>query len=153
MQDIRPGMKRGDESSATAAQFLRRRVERPLLVLGAHEHQRKPKRRNRWLAHVAAAVAVLLHCACSLLVHAAAQVVSESLGTWSTASLSEARWWLAATSLPKQGLAIFAGGAGTLCDCYCDDCREACGVKGVWGGVEKHAWEECCVLRARCDDS
>jgi hypothetical protein len=138
VQDTRPGMKRGDKSSANApAQLLRRRVERPRLSLGAHEHQRKPKRRNRWLAHVAAAVAVLLHCACSLLVHAAAQkVVSESLGTWSTANLSEARSNLAATSLPNEGLAIFAGGQGTSCDFYCDDCREGCGVRGmcVWEG-------------------
>ena len=56
-------------------------------------------------------------------------------GNWSTAVLSEARNNLAATSLPNQGLAIFAGGAGTSCDCHCDDCREACGVMGMWGGV------------------
>ena len=31
-------------------------------------------------------------------------------GRWSTAALSEARVNLAATSLPSQGLAIFAGG-------------------------------------------
>jgi hypothetical protein len=37
-------------------------------------------------------------------------------GTWSTAVLSVARNELAATSLPNQGLAIFAGGASTLND-------------------------------------
>ncbi len=37
-------------------------------------------------------------------------------GNWSTANLSEARYYLAATSLPNQGLAIFAGGYGTSCD-------------------------------------
>jgi hypothetical protein len=37
-------------------------------------------------------------------------------GNWSTAVLSEARYWLAATSLPNQGLAIFAGGSSTSCD-------------------------------------
>ncbi len=31
-------------------------------------------------------------------------------GRWSTAALSMARYSLAATSLPSQGLAIFAGG-------------------------------------------
>jgi hypothetical protein len=31
-------------------------------------------------------------------------------GSWSTAALSVARYYLAATSLPDQGLAIFAGG-------------------------------------------
>jgi hypothetical protein len=33
-------------------------------------------------------------------------------GKWSTAALSVARYYLAATSLPNQGLAIFAGGGG-----------------------------------------
>jgi hypothetical protein len=31
-------------------------------------------------------------------------------GNWSTAQMSEARYGLAATSLPSQGLALFAGG-------------------------------------------
>ncbi len=34
--------------------------------------------------------------------------------TWSTAALSEARSDLAATSLPDQGLAIFAGGIAII---------------------------------------
>ena len=143
-------MKRGDESSANApAQFLRRRAERPLLALGGHEPRRSPNRRNRRLAHVAVAVAVLLHCACSLLVHTAAEkVVTESLGPWSTANLSEARFLLASTSLPNQGLAIFAGGGGTSCDCCCDDCglRGMCGCVAGGGGGEMHAWEECGLL-------
>jgi hypothetical protein len=126
-------MKCGDESSANAP-FLRLRFERLLIALGAHEPKRNPKGSNRRLAHVAAAVAVLLHCACSLLVHAAAQKVAlETFGNWSTANLSEARYRLAATSLPNQGLVIFAGGQGVSCDYYCDDCREACGVRGVLG--------------------
>jgi hypothetical protein len=33
-------------------------------------------------------------------------------GRWSTAALSVARGYLAATSLPNQGVAIFAGGTG-----------------------------------------
>jgi hypothetical protein len=37
-------------------------------------------------------------------------IYNASSGLWSTASLSEARWDLAATSLPNQELAIFAGG-------------------------------------------
>jgi hypothetical protein len=42
---------------------------------------------------------------------AAAQHVNAApLGTWTTASLSVARESLAATSLPNDGLAIFAGG-------------------------------------------
>ena len=37
-------------------------------------------------------------------------------------------------TLLHQGLAMFAGGAGTSCECYCDDCREACGLRSE-GGV------------------
>jgi hypothetical protein len=144
-------MKRGDESCANApAQFLRRLVERPLLALGAHEPRRSPKHHNRRIAQVAAgAAAVLLHCVCSMLVNAEAQKVAlESLGPWSTANLSEARWFLAATSLPNQGLAIFAGGQGTSCNIICDDCRGACGVRGMVEEGVGHA----CVGGVRCDE-
>jgi hypothetical protein len=43
-------------------------------------------------------------------------IFDATTGNWSTAVLSEARYYLAATSLPNQGLAIFAGGGGTSCD-------------------------------------
>ena len=39
-------------------------------------------------------------------------------GAWSTAALSQARFNLAATSLPDAGVAIFAGGNGTCCNVY-----------------------------------
>jgi hypothetical protein len=39
-------------------------------------------------------------------------------GAWSTAALSEGRASLAATSLPNQGLAIFAGGAFMSACCH-----------------------------------
>ncbi len=35
-------------------------------------------------------------------------------GSWSTAKLSVGRSDLSATSLPSQGLALFAGGSGAL---------------------------------------
>ena len=35
-------------------------------------------------------------------------------GAWSTAKLSVARFDISATSLPSQGLALFAGGTGAL---------------------------------------
>ena len=44
----------------------------------------------------------------------AVDIFDASSGRWSTAVLSVARWALASTSLPNQGLAIFAGGGG-LC--------------------------------------
>jgi hypothetical protein len=68
-----------------------------------------------------------------------ADIFNAITGNWSTAVLSEARLTLVATSLPNQGLAIFAGGQSK--SCYCDDCRKACGVE--LGGM--HAWEECGV--------
>jgi len=37
-------------------------------------------------------------------------IFNATSGTWSTAALSVARYWLAATSLPNYGLTIFAGG-------------------------------------------
>ena len=40
-------------------------------------------------------------------------IYDATAGTWSTAALSVARVWLAATSLPNAGLAFFAGGWGT----------------------------------------
>ena len=39
-------------------------------------------------------------------------VFNATAGSWSTAALSAARSYVAATSLPNFGLAIFAGGAG-----------------------------------------
>jgi hypothetical protein len=43
-------------------------------------------------------------------------IFDATTGNWSTAVLSVARSGLAATSLPNQGLAIFAGGNSTSCD-------------------------------------
>jgi hypothetical protein len=45
-------------------------------------------------------------------------IFNVTAGIWSTAILSEARFQLAATSLPNFGIAIFAGGRGTHCH-YC----------------------------------
>ena len=47
----------------------------------------------------------------------AVDIFNVTSGAWSTANLSVARYWLAATSLPNAGVAIFAGG-GTFCDVY-----------------------------------
>ena len=67
-----------------------------------------------------AGVALLIACA-SLMPCAAAgsglsnvvDIFNVASGAWSTAALSVARVYLAATSLPN--LAIFAGGFGTCC--------------------------------------
>ena len=57
-----------------------------------------------------ATIAVLLSSLCIVGVAASQQGRSVCLEQWSTAVLSVARYYLAATSLPNQGLAIFAGG-------------------------------------------
>ena len=70
-------------------------------------------------------------------------------GTWSTAALSAARGYLAATSLPNLGVAIFAGGYGT-CYWYClSCCMRRCFVRGM------HELQECdrfceCVCVTPC---
>ena len=45
-------------------------------------------------------------------------IFNVTAGTWSTAALSQARRYLAATSLPDAGVAIFAGGYCTSCDVF-----------------------------------
>jgi hypothetical protein len=56
----------------------------------------------------AAAVAVMFCCLC--VIGTAAAQPGQCPAAWTTAALSVAREVLAATSLPEQGLAIFAGG-------------------------------------------
>jgi hypothetical protein len=60
----------------------------------------------------AAAVAVMFCCLCVIGTAAAQQ--GQCPSAWTTAALSVARGYLAATSLPEQGLAIFAGGYAGL---------------------------------------
>jgi hypothetical protein len=60
----------------------------------------------------AVAVTVLLCLSC--IVHVAAAQLEACPGAWSTAALSVALFNVAATSLPNQGLAIFAGGFTSL---------------------------------------
>ena len=73
---------------------------------------------------------VNLLCFFILGVFAASSGVSDAVdifnvksGTWTTAVLSVARTYLAATSLPNDGLAIFAGGWGALFLHYVFACR------------------------------
>jgi len=65
----------------------------------------------------------------------AVDIFNASSGLWSTAALSVARDLLAATSLPNQGLAIFAGGRGLQFD-FCDEyCGVFCVVRVEGGGM------------------
>jgi hypothetical protein len=69
-------------------------------------------------------VAVFATCACLMPCAAVSgwsnvvDIFNVRTGTWSTAALSQARGYLAATSLPDAGVAIFAGGACTSCDVF-----------------------------------
>jgi hypothetical protein len=51
-------------------------------------------------------------------------------GTWSTAALRQARTGLSSTSLPGAGVAIFAGGQCTFCDCLFCVLRDGYGCEG-----------------------
>ena len=51
-----------------------------------------------------------MQCAESFVVSNAVDIFDLTSGRWTTAALSVARCNLSATSLPEQGLAIFAGG-------------------------------------------
>jgi hypothetical protein len=65
-------------------------------------------------------------------VNNAVDIFNVTSGAWSTAALSVGRLNLAATSLPNQGLAIFAGGYGTCCHVYFR-VFACCGVRvGEW---------------------
>jgi hypothetical protein len=59
----------------------------------------------------------------------AVDIFDATSGRWRTAALSVARGSLAATSLPNQGLAIFAGGTGTV-DSNVVDIFDA--TSGLW---------------------
>ncbi len=64
-------------------------------------------------------------------------IFNADTGTWTTAALSQARNFLAATSLPNEGVAIFAGGEGMFC-CVClSCCRMGLGARG-------------CMIRVQC---
>ncbi len=57
-------------------------------------------------------------------------IFDATAGTWSTAALSAARAFLAATSLPSAGLAFFAGGYGTFFLCLFEVMRDAMVCEG-----------------------
>ena len=79
---------------------------------------------------------VLLFAGCVFVSMAAAQHGnSASPGTWTNATLSVARFLLAAASLPNEGLAIFAGGVGASYVLMSVIGGVVCGEGGgVWAG-------------------
>jgi hypothetical protein len=81
-------------------------------------------------------VAVSAMCACLMPCTAVSgysnvvDIFNVTSGTWSTAVLSQARKFLAATSLPDAGVAIFAGGSCTSCDGLFGVLRDGYGCGG-----------------------
>ena len=67
---------------------------------------------------VFATCACLMSCAAAVGYSSVVDIFNVRAGTWSTAALSQARGYLAATSLPDAGVAIFAGGQSTSCDVF-----------------------------------
>jgi hypothetical protein len=67
---------------------------------------------------VFATCACLMPCAADSTSFNVVDIFNVRTGTWSTAALSQARRYLAATSLPDAGVAIFAGGLCTSCDVF-----------------------------------
>ena len=67
---------------------------------------------------VFATCACLMPCAVDSGSSNVVDIFNVTAGTWSTAALSQARYYLAATSLPDAGVAIFAGGSCTSCDVF-----------------------------------
>jgi hypothetical protein len=74
-----------------------------------------------WLTPCASGDGVYLHVV---------DIFDATAGTWSTAALSVARTFFAATSLPSAGLAFFAGGYGTCLLCLSELMRDAMVCEG-----------------------
>ena len=71
--------------------------------------------------------ASLMRCAVGSSYSDAVDIYNLTSGAWSTAALSAARTYLAATSLPNHAVAIFAGGYNCTC-CHVDFRIFACCV-------------------------
>ena len=95
--------KRSQGHKNTAMRGLRATAQAQLQPPRTHRADTRPSSATWYTA--AAAVAVML-----CFISTAAAQPGQCLAAWTTAALSVARNYLAATSLPNQGLAIFAGG-------------------------------------------
>ncbi len=82
---------------------------------------------------VSATCACLMPCVVTGRYSSVVDIFNVTAGTWSTAALSQARGYLAATSLPDAGVAIFAGGQCTSCDGMFGVLRDGYGCEGDAG--------------------
>jgi hypothetical protein len=75
-------------------------------------------------------------CAADSGLSSVVDILNVTSGTWSTAALSQARGFVAATSLPDAGVVIFAGGGCTSCYGLFGVLRDGYGCEGyAWIGV------------------
>ncbi len=81
-------------------------------------------------AVVFATCACLMPCSANSGTSSVVDIFNVRAGTWSTAALSQARTGLSSTSLPDAGVAIFAGGFCTFCDCLFCVLRDGYGCEG-----------------------
>jgi hypothetical protein len=143
-------------AGAAQMQFLQQRAPEGLLPPPQASNARQCSRSAppRLLGYAAAAVAaVIFACsvACSFAQHVA---ISGSSDIWRTSAqpLSQARYNLAATSLPNAGVAIFAGGLCTSFFSRLKCGRMGLGVRGMRGWVERGCFDvaslSCFVQRA-----
>ncbi len=79
---------------------------------------------------VFATCACLMSCAAGGVLSSVVDIFNVRAGTWSTAALSQARGYLAASSLPDAGVAIVAGGNCTSCDLLFGVLRDGYGCEG-----------------------
>ena len=79
----------------------------------------------------------------------AVEFCKAELGQWTSVFMKEATGEMYTLSL-RDAVPVFAGGGnGTSCCCFCDDCRGACGVRGMCRrGVGMHATQEWGVMSA-----
>jgi hypothetical protein len=96
---------RSQANENTAMRSLRATAQAQLQPTRTHRGNTRPGS-SAWRHHTAAAAVAVVLCFISM---AAAQP-GQCPAAWTTAALSVARSDLVATSLPNQGLAIFAGG-------------------------------------------
>ena len=98
--------KRSQGHKNTAMRGLRAAAQAQLQPSRTHRADARPSS-AAWRHHTAAAAVAVMLC----FISTAAAQPGQCPAAWTTAALSVARGYLAATSLLNQGLAIFAGGA------------------------------------------
>jgi hypothetical protein len=89
---------------------------------------------------------------CAAVCYDVVDIFNVVTGGWSTAALSQARYGLAAASLPNAGVAFFAGGLSSSCDYYARCCKMGVGVRGMCDWVECGCGYHASLSHALCSE-